>query len=411
MLRYGEANALTPRQAEILFDALEALAEEDPWFRSNDWDSRTAAGLMVPGLKGRIQATIGSAASNTHLRSLLIEGLQGTPMAGELADTLEAILLSEDRFYREREDAAEALLPHRDRNWWRGTIARLLETPGDDAARLARRLVELIDGDVPDEMLVGSVFAELGLLVSALPQSGERIHTVRHFGRLAASISPQRLGSVLDAVADYVPLIPEHNWMDENDIADFATGLIVRALDEGAIDATQGARLWRWLGILEHAQRFKRDVKKELAKRLEHHAELRRAAQLHGLYAERRRDTLWVADFDLSNRLLGLTAYPGDVAWFLERIADADNKAEALREDWADLMRLGRRKDGYDAGVREAGEKFVRSDKKLAATLAKLDNPKPPTWERRHARQEAKRARRSGWRWNCGDATIRPMPR
>lgn len=69
---------------------------------------------------------IASAASNAHLRSLLIEGLEGTSLAAELADTLEAIVLSRERFYRERDDAADALLPHRDRAWWQTRIAALL---------------------------------------------------------------------------------------------------------------------------------------------------------------------------------------------------------------------------------------------------------------------------------------------
>ncbi|HWK45793.1 MAG TPA: hypothetical protein VNT30_13815 [Stellaceae bacterium] len=79
VLRYGESGAMTPRQANCLFDALCALAEEDPYFRSADWGSRAAAGLMIPALTIRIGTIIASAESSTHLRLLLIEGLKGTP--------------------------------------------------------------------------------------------------------------------------------------------------------------------------------------------------------------------------------------------------------------------------------------------------------------------------------------------
>ena len=39
VLRYGEPAAFTPHQADKLFDALCALAEDDPYFRAGDWES------------------------------------------------------------------------------------------------------------------------------------------------------------------------------------------------------------------------------------------------------------------------------------------------------------------------------------------------------------------------------------
>jgi hypothetical protein len=48
VLRYGETADLTPSQATCLFEALCALADDDPYFRASDWDTHTAAGLMVP---------------------------------------------------------------------------------------------------------------------------------------------------------------------------------------------------------------------------------------------------------------------------------------------------------------------------------------------------------------------------
>lgn len=55
------------------------------------------------------------------------------------------------------------LLPHRDRAWWHATIAALTHQGGDDAPRLALRLIEHIDADVSDGLLVATFFAEMGL--------------------------------------------------------------------------------------------------------------------------------------------------------------------------------------------------------------------------------------------------------
>jgi len=126
-LRYGETADMTPAQADCLITSLEALAEQDPFFRGSDWDSHTAAGLMVPALSDRIDDLIKSAEANEHLRSLLIEGMQATPLAETLSGTLENVMMSRRRFYRERNAAADALKPLRSDSWW---IQRIIALNG-----------------------------------------------------------------------------------------------------------------------------------------------------------------------------------------------------------------------------------------------------------------------------------------
>ena len=248
VLRYGETTALTPHLADRLFDALYQLAKDDPYFRAADWDSKTAAGLMIPALKPKIDAIIGSAASSAHLRSLLIEGLEGTPLAAELADTLEAILLSPARFYRERDDAADALLPHRDRAWWRVTIATLTDQGDDDGPRLARQLIQHIDADVSDELLAATIFAEMGMISCPLPRrKGRRIHTARSYDPLFAVIPSARLIGVLDLIADYASLLHDGDWERAGEVADIMANLIVRAIDEGVVGPAEAPAVWRWL--------------------------------------------------------------------------------------------------------------------------------------------------------------------
>lgn len=122
---------------------------------------------------------IASTGSNSHLRSLLIEGLK-YPSAGDLADTLESVMLSTDRFYRERKDAAEALTPYRDHHWWQLAINKLREQGTEDSTRLARNLMEKFDCGVTDDLLVATLLAEMGATICPLPHITERnVHTVR----------------------------------------------------------------------------------------------------------------------------------------------------------------------------------------------------------------------------------------
>lgn len=393
VLRYGETAALTPHLADRLFDALCVLAEDNPYFRAADWDSKTAAGLMIPELKLKIDAIIGSTTSRAHLRSLLIEGLDGTPLAAELANTLEMIVLSRERFYRERDHAAEALAPHRDRAWWRATIATLTDQGGDDAPRLSRQLIEQIDADVSDALLVATVFAEMEATSCAVPRrTGRRVHAARHYDRLLDAIPSARLVSVLDLIADYAELLRDGNWENAGDVADIVAHLLIRAINEGAIASASAPAIWRWLGDIEQAHSH-RDINQRLAQRLAAHDGLRRAIQAYVLDNDRQ-GSLWVTELYLQRRLVGLTARPGDIVFALDRLVQGDAHNPKLHQDWQDLVRIGWGSDGLDPDVRAAAEKFRRGDKPLGDFLRKLENPKRPAWQVKQAKDAAKRNRK-----------------
>ena len=359
VLRYGETAELTLRLADRLFEALCRLAEDDPYFRSADWDSRTAAGLIIPALRPRIEAIIATATSSVHLRSLLIEGLVGTPLAAELAEILETIVLSPDRFYREREDAADALLPHRDRAWWRAAIATLTNQGGDNSPRLARQLIQRVDADVSDQQLVSTLFAEMGLTVYPLPRRDRWLgSTVRSYDELLAAISSARLIGLVELITDYDELLPRDDWTNALEVTVILAKLITRGIDEFLIGPAEAPLLWRWLETIEKARSGRRDVHKLLAAKLRAHDALRRAVQLHVLTKDRKGSVLQT-QYRLQDRLVGLTAESGDVATALDYLAQhGSNKDPDFRQDWQGLVRIAWRPDGLESQVRAAADRF-----------------------------------------------------
>lgn len=394
VLRYGEANALTPHLAACLFEALSRLAEDDPYFRAADWDSKTTAGLMIPTLKHKIEAIIASAESSEHLRSLLIEGLQDTPLAAQLADTLELIVLAPERFYRERYDAAVALLPHRDREWWRTTIATLTNQGGKDAPRLARQVIQLIDADVSDDLLVETLFSEMEMTSSPLrSRTGRRVHTMRSYEPLFAAISSVRLVGVLNRISDSADILRDAGWELTDEVADIIANLVVRGIDEGIIGVVEAPSLWRWLEIIEQVQRYHRAPQQTLAARLGTHDALRRAVQAYVLENDHRNNSLWATEFHFQRRFLQLAGRPDDIIILFDRLALGDNKDAMLRQDWQDLVRIAWGAYGLDPRVRAAAERFRRGDKPLGDFLRRLENPKKPKWEIRQEKEAAKRER------------------
>ncbi|RON25628.1 NACHT domain-containing protein [Pseudomonas lini] len=395
VMRYGDISSLTADQADFMLDALQALAVIDPYFRSQDWDSHTATGLIIPNLRSKIETAISSTKSNAHLRSLLIEGLKDRPLAGELGDTLESVIFSTDRFFREREGAAEALIPHRNRTWWQRTIADIYEQCTEDSFLLARSIIEKIECDVENELLVATLLAEIGVTICPLPRiQTQRISTMRHFGGLVDLLPVERLINVLNLLSDHAMLLKASNWQEANGLHELISLLIVRAIDNKLILARDAACLWTWLGMLEPSNTYHRRAQKLLQERLDAHDDLRRAVQEHVLCVVRPKPTIRQSAHALNQRMVGLLSRPRDVMWFLERLALSDNRDPTLRSDWCDFMLLGFSKGVFDPDLRTASRKFQGGDAQLEAFVLKLENPKKNAWERGQEREAAKRARK-----------------
>jgi hypothetical protein len=391
VLRYGDVAELSAAQADCMLDSLCALAEIDPYFRTQDWDSRTVTGLMIPQLSGKIGSIIESTESNEHLRSLLVEGLKGTALSMELGDTLEAVMMSNERFYREREGAADALFPHRSKTWWRQAIARLREEGTENATRLARNLIEDMGCDVDDELLVATIFAEMGVTICPLPQvKKNRTHMVRYYARTVDSLPAARLVGVLNLLSDFASLLKGSDWENKDDLEGIVCDLVVRAIDESVVGSADAGMLWRWLETLQDSEHRRRSKQENLRIRLEEHDVLRRAIQQHALYVARPRATVWMTEIDLGRRMVGLTRRPKDVIWFLERMSNADKRDPAQRQDWCDLVSIGFG-HGMDVDVRRAGEKFQHGDADLEAFVYELEHPETPEWQRERERKAAKR--------------------
>jgi hypothetical protein len=350
---------------------------------------------MVPVLQDKIDAIIASGASNGHLRSLLIEGLAGQPLAGALTDTLEAIMISSERFFSERDDAAEALLPYRDRSWWQAAIAQLTAQGGDDAPRLARQLIQHINADVPDGLLVSTLFAEMGVTSCPLPRpKRRRIHTLRVYDRLYRSIPSSRLVPLLDLIAEYSAMLRGGHGEALGEIADIMAHLMVRAIDEDRVPPSEAASLWRWLGVIEMANRSNGNVQKILAERLGEQHALRHAIQTHALTNERADGRLAAMAVHLDRRLVGLVKRSHDVIRLFESLATLDIRNSRVRQDWKDLVLIGCGGTVLDPNVRAAADSARQGDKPLADFLRKLERNKRVGWQLRQEKEEVKRARK-----------------
>ncbi|MFP7634927.1 NACHT domain-containing protein [Pseudomonas veronii] len=376
VLRYGETANLNSEQADRMLESLSALAEIDPYFGAQDWDSSTARSLMIPHLRNKIEAVISSTESNIYLRAILIAGCKQTQLARDLASTLEAVTLSTERFYRERKDAAEALMRHRERGWWQASIAELRAQGTEDSTRLARGLIQTINCDVTDEVLVETLLAEMGVTICPLPQSRtERTHIYRGYKFITELLPTTRLANVITLLVDHASLVENSDWHSINDLSEIVASLMVRAIDEGVVTNYNAGALWCWLGVFRRSRSNPLTAQQMLQSRLASNHTLRRAIQEYALYVVRPRPSIWMTQIDLERRFIGLSGCSKDIIWFLRRLSVSENKDPALREDWKDLMRLALGRDGFEPDLLEASYQFQSGDAQLKAYIKKLLNP------------------------------------
>lgn len=379
VLRYGEVTDLTAEQAHCMFNALEALTEVDPLFRAQDWGSHSAAGLMTLPLRYKIESIITSTKSNAHLRSLLIEGLNGTPLAAGLAETLEQIMFSPVYSYYERENAALALMPHRNRTWWQATISKLYDACEEDAFQLARHLIEELSCNVADNVLVEVMLASMGLLMCPLPKvDGAPLRPFRYYRPIVEMLGAGRLINVLTLLTEYAVLMVDIDVEGTNDMAGAIASILTRAIDENRVTSLDVSLLWNSLGAMRLLDSYDTSEKKALQERLDASDELRHAIQKYALYDLRVQEPVRMVEYEMNDRMIGLTWRPKDVIWFLEHLAHTDNKNIKARQDWCDLMQIASTKDGFDPDLREASKLFQAGDIDLEAFVYKLENPEKP---------------------------------
>ncbi len=377
VLRYADTVNLSKALSLHLFESLKVLAQADPYFRRHDWDSHTAKGIVIEALKGQIEAVISSPTANRHLSSLLIDGLRDNTLAGKLVPALLTAMMDTDRGFNERSSAAAALKPYYSTPEWEGLIKRVLEQSQTDSILLARTLIERFNCAVSDELVVATFLAELGITVSALPRDMQPIvHRLKDCAQLAEMVPTSRLSGILTLLGGYASLVEPQNWQGQLELNELIAWLIARAIDERVVTARDPALLWDWLGGLSSPDPQGRAVS-TLQSLLDSDHRLRRAVQSHVLYDGQRQNYLFWAECLLEDRLVGLRNKPEDVTFFVRRLASQGNTDPRNRQDWRDLMRLGR-SPSIDAELRLASQAFQDGDAELDAFAFDLEQRAVP---------------------------------
>jgi predicted NACHT family NTPase len=110
ILTYGDAASLSPSSCACLVRALDRLSNENPWFRSGNWDSKSIGGLARADMVGEFRAILNNPASGFGVRSVVVDALMLGTIISEMVPDLAAVLARQASPFAERLHALSALL-------------------------------------------------------------------------------------------------------------------------------------------------------------------------------------------------------------------------------------------------------------------------------------------------------------
>ncbi|WP_352287437.1 hypothetical protein [Psychrobacter sp. GW64-MNA-CIBAN-0177] len=106
LIEYGDTNYFSDNDSILLFDALEKLTIENPWFRKNNyWKKTKAKGLVSRSLLKKYKKLLSDKDANFHFLTTILEALQDADFIAELADELFAIFYDDGWPYSARSDS------------------------------------------------------------------------------------------------------------------------------------------------------------------------------------------------------------------------------------------------------------------------------------------------------------------
>lgn len=394
VLRYGETDKLPAARARLLLSSLSGLANEDPYFRSEDWGTRAVSGLARPDLKDDIIAVVRSPDRHFHLSTLLLEALPGSTLTDLIIPDLQALINDPKAAYTERHHAAQALIASNADLDWPSICENLANERGEDNTRLALEIITQLHGNgFTFEAIAGALIARMGLDRN---DKRERVGGLDYL--LIKRLTATQCAGILDALAGRIRAIAQGpHWSPNHSITTTIVKLVRKALAEADIEP---ARFWSWLKYIHADTSYSTEAKEEIAKYLQDHADFRRAVQKDALQDASIDGGSWMAIVhELPQASSGLWLSQADAAYFLDEIAAKDSLEKGDVVLWRDLVRSQRRPESHADDLRKAITQSTMRHAELAQEWEELQKPPERDFEKENKQQQAKYLQRQAARF------------
>ncbi|MGM4910123.1 NACHT domain-containing protein [Rhizobium sp. 768_B6_N1_8] len=376
-LRYGDTASLGAQSARHLLKALTKLAEDDPYFRSEDWGVRSIAGLARTELKPEIVGLISSPQRHVQLSALILTSLSGSSLTNDIVPELLGSIQDSKAPFVERSAAAEALAKSDVNIDWQGLIKILLAQGKSDSSRLAAEAVSSIGPTAFSADIIASTVVNL----NGMNESERREARVAGVDCILIKRTPSDLSQeVLDIIA--VKIASKRtgqHWHPGRSLTSAVLRLLASALDGPSIAAE---RFWSWISHIESQRSIPEDALDRIKAYLQENNDLRREVQRVALYDTSIDGGPWMAIVhELPRALPGLNITHEDAIFFLSEIMQSAVLDDHQITLWGDLVRATGRAHRHDEALGHIVAAGTEKHPELAALYEEITRPPPRDYE------------------------------
>lgn len=342
---YGDRDTLPLAPARKLLEALKALAAADPFFREQDRDGYPAPSIARSELKDDILGILIDPDRPFHLSSLLLDAMYGTSLVPEVAQELCTMLVSTHYYFGERTRILECLVQWRPARDWSEEI-RLLRL--ENCRESSRLLVDIIGRthgkDISAEDIAATVLTETGLTEPG-DDDEKRASSLSSSPKLVKLLPADLLADVLDvaallASAAFSSAHWDARWNYRRFVETAAAEILTQT---GTIEPD---RFWAWHGCFLGRPHQSSSGQEGLADALRAHPELRRQLMFYGLFDPNLGKNLWMRSFSIIQLGYGFSLDEDTLKKLLAQTSKPQTWTDNDKENWKDLVRLCRSREG-----------------------------------------------------------------
>lgn len=377
-LRYGDISILSSLDTGFLLTELEALAEDDPYFRAEDWSVGSIPGLARLELKEQLLRLITKADRKAHLSTLILRSLSPSPLGNELLPEILSILRNDDAPYVERSDAARALIRSASTVDWPDTVLALSKSAAFPSIRLALQIV----GELGPEVFPSELVAELLLAVHGVDEDkSDFVLGVDYL--ILKSASPNLAGLILDQICGKLAVAPQMSKLLPFGLATAFAELIAKVFSK---EFPEPSRFLSWCAHLRRAQSCDQKHIAHVTAILTANSEYRHTLQSLVLLNPDSEIPPWhkIVD-DLFDNPFGLALTDTDCGYFLEQVASIVTLSAYHTELWRDILHYARHMIQKSAALQRAVVSSIERHPELREIHDKLMNAPVRDFAAEHA--------------------------
>ena len=375
-LRYGDLSGFSDSEVKALLDALKALSKTDPFFRGQDWYTRFGRSLGRISIKEDFLTAISDVDVSYELRCTLLDAIQGTELASEIADDLRGIVVNEDATQRERHAAIDVLASSSKPTDWKALSKELLAIGTAESLRIS--LDEII---LHNHKLFSGKEIAAHIKAFEAATSNEDGPSIAGVGfRIPRECSDQQIMEIAQEIAADIPEEPDrakrgiHKRLEER-LLDFIPRILSRDRKPVA------GELWPLISRLSGYSYRKSEWEKVAQPWFSENDDIRREIQTLALDSAENDSYGLMTLFRLSNLSSGLHLRESDVIHQLRRLIAANDRPEDWLERWKSLVRWVQSRHDFDGIAIELAKEQALAFSELRPVLDDLLPPPARDYE------------------------------